>query len=157
MRVELIGLAVLALSGCASQKIDDRQKPRPLPASAQQMLDAAPAILASTVVLRLQPELYGEVKYRVDQNFHHFEEKKVMAGTIIEMKNTSTLMNQPLRLWVGKLEIVATERIQAFFDSQAIGCSIDASGDVVWKKGKEVVRSNQVFVRDGSVQFIGRQ
>lgn len=157
MKSPIVAISLLALLSCKSESTIIRQEPRAIPAPANAFIETRAGILANSAEIRLQPELYDQVKYRVDKAFHQFEEKKVVAGTIMTLRNISGLPQQPLRFWIGEVEVVATEQIQVFFDSQFKGVLLDAAGEVVWKKGDELVRATRVRVRDGQVEFTGRK
>lgn len=114
-------------------------------------------LLATRVVLRLHPDLYGEIKYRVDGNFHTFRETGNPPTSRLELRNVSTVQIQPVKLWVGEIEIAATDSIDAVFESRASGLEIDAFGGVFWNSQGESVRAERMLVRDGAIQFEGRR
>lgn len=148
----------LLLPACAGgePRIVKRDFP-PLPAGARAFLDKEATLIASAVLLRLNPSLYEEVKYRVDRNFHSFHETREAGKASMHLENTSGILDQPLRFWVGGLQVVATGSVRAEFVEGEPGIWIEASGEVVWKLEERTLRAERVEVRDGAVKVFERR
>lgn len=114
-------------------------------------------LLATRIVIRLHPDFYGEIKYRIDGNFHTFRETGNPPTGRMELRNVSTVLGQPVKLWVGAIEIAGTDSIDAIFDPRSSGVEIDALGDVFWNSRGETVRAERLLARDGVVRFEGQR
>lgn len=153
---------VLALFsiGCRSVPTtlaDEKPVFPPLHPSAREFVDSKAVLLASRVVLRLHPDLYGEIKYRIDGNFHTFRELGNPPTSRLELRNVSTVQLQPVKLWVGAVEIAATDAIDAVFDMGCSGIDLDAFGSVFWNMRGESVRAERLLARNGVLQFEERR
>jgi len=149
---------LLLLGACATgeSRLVKREFPQ-LPPAAKTFLDQKATLIASAAALRLNPSLYEEVKYRVDRNFHSFEERREAGKATMTLKNTSGILDQPLRFWIGRLQIVATDSIRAEFVDGEAGVWLEAVGEAVFQASETSVRAERIQIRDGAVQYFERR
>lgn len=154
MKLFLLDCVFVALClSCVSKPLPpEKEVSQAPPPAARQFLDTSSVVLADRITGEFQAELYHEVKYRADHNFHRFQEDRSQpAQIILTLENTSGLPNQPVKLWVGALQLVATGSIRAVFSSVQLGFQIEAQGEVLWKQGERSVRGQKISFLNGRV------
>lgn len=152
----VLGFLFAACTTVAPPQQDAKPLFPPISPAAREFVGSKAVLLASRVVLRLHPDLYGEIKYRVDGNFHTFRETGNPPTGRMELRNVSTVQLQPVKLWIGEIEIAATDSIDAIFDPRGTGIELDAFGSVFWSSRGESTHAERLLVRDGALQFEGR-